>query len=182
MSVPKNKRSLSELEFFHNALMLRKEMTELLLRDFGIKDKVRTPAKEPFILKMEKDDQHVMLELFEKYHVTELSEQYPMWLIETFRNNILDILHDLIMNITAANTIYPVYESELLERRNLQNRAIGNCEQLLQEMQYVISVVPVNANKYMRYVEMIDKEIALLKGWRKSDNKRTKYLKKGVEN
>lgn len=176
MSVPKNKRDLSELEFFHNALVLRKEMTDLLLRDFGIKDKQRSVNKEPFILKMEKDDQEVMLALFQKYHVTELSEEYPMWLIERFRDGVLDILHDLIMNITAANTIYPVYESELYERRNFQNRAIGNCEQLLQEMQYVIVVIPVKAQKYMRYVEMIDREIALLKGWRKSDNKIMKRI------
>lgn len=176
MSVVKNKRTLSDLEFFHNALMLRKEMTDLLLRDFGIKDKTRSVNKQPFILKMQKEDQEVMLELFQKYHITELSEEYPMWLIERFRDGILDILHEMIMNITAANTIYPVYESELLERRNFQNRAIGNCEQLLQEMQYIISVVPVNAQKYMRYVEMIDKEIALLKGWRKSDNKIMKRI------
>ena len=176
MSVVKNKRTESELEFFHNAYILRKEMTDLLLRDFGVKDKVRTVSKEPFILKMEKGDQEIMLELFEKYHVTELSEQYPMWLIEKFRDNILNILHELIMNITAANTIYPVYESEVFERRNFQNRAIGNCEQLLQEMQYVITTIPVNANKYMRYVEMIEKEIALLKGWRKSDNKMMKRI------
>ena len=179
MSVPKNKRTLSELEFFHNALVLRKEMTELLLRDFGIKNKTRSVNKEPFILKMEKDDQEVILELFQKYNVIELSEEYPMWLIETFRNNILNILHELIMNITAANTIYPIYESELFERRNFQNRAIGNCEQLLQEMQYIIMVVPVKAQKYMKYVELIEKEIALLKGWRKSDNKIMKRIQEG---
>ena len=40
MSVLKNKRSVSSMEFYHNAIMLRKEITLLLLRDFGIKDKV----------------------------------------------------------------------------------------------------------------------------------------------
>lgn len=74
---------------------------------------------------------------------------------------------------------YPVCESEFYDRRNFQNHAIGNCEQLLQEMQYIISIIPVDAQKYIRYVEMIEKEIALLKGWRKSDNK---ILKKIREN
>lgn len=46
-------------------------------------------------------------------------------------------------------------------------------------MQYIISIIPVDAQKYIRYVEMIEKEIALLKGWRKSDNK---ILKKIREN
>ena len=30
------------MEFYHNAIMLRREITMLLLRDFGIKDKVRS--------------------------------------------------------------------------------------------------------------------------------------------
>lgn len=42
MSVLKNKRSVSSLEFYHNAITLRREITMLLLRDFGIKDKVRS--------------------------------------------------------------------------------------------------------------------------------------------
>ncbi len=38
MSVVKGKRSVSKLEFFHNAIILRKKITDLLMRDFGIKD------------------------------------------------------------------------------------------------------------------------------------------------
>ena len=40
MSVIKNKRSLSDLEFFHNAIKLRTTMTDLLLRDIlcGIRE------------------------------------------------------------------------------------------------------------------------------------------------
>ena len=49
MSVLKNKRSVSSLEFYHNAIMLRREITMLLLRDFGIKDKVRS-VKSPYDL------------------------------------------------------------------------------------------------------------------------------------
>ena len=59
----------------------------------------------------------------------------------------------------------------------MQNAAIGNCEQLLQEFQYIIEVLPVNANKYLRFVDMIEREIALLKGWRKSDNRILKRIK-----
>jgi hypothetical protein len=36
MSVLKNKRGLSRLEFYHNARRMRKEITMLTLRDFGI--------------------------------------------------------------------------------------------------------------------------------------------------
>jgi hypothetical protein len=68
--------------------------------------------------------------------------------------------------------------AELTERRIYQDRAIGNCETLLQEMAYAMSILPNDANKYMGYVDMIQREIALLKGWRKSDNKLKAKLKK----
>ena len=180
MSVLKNKRSVSSLEFYHNAIMLRREITMLLLRDFGIKDKVRSVKSLYGVPGMEPEDEQKFREIVEKYEMkATIIEEYPAWLIDKMRNNIMNILHNMIMNITQANTIYPVCESEFYDRRNFQNHAIGNCEQLLQEMQYIISIIPVDAQKYIRYVEMIEKEIALLKGWRKSDNK---ILKKIREN
>ena len=177
MSVIKNKRGLSDLEFFHNAIKLRKRMTELLLRDFGIKQKntdVNVFARE---YAMDKADKSLFNELCEKYKITTLVESYPRWLINEFRESILINLRELLANITAANSIYPICIEEWNERRIRQDRAIGNCETLLQEMAYVIATVPVDAEKYMEYVWLIEKEIALLKGWRKSDNKIRKKLR-----
>ena len=45
-------------------------------------------------------------------------------------------------------------------------------------MQLAIDVLPIDAEKYMRYVDMIEREIALLKGWRKADNKKNKEMGK----
>lgn len=172
MSVPKNKRNLSSLEFYHTAIRLRREVTLLLLRDFGIKDKVRNTRMLAQIHGIEPEDEAALKSILEKYGMeNSIVEEFPEWLVDKMRSSIMDILRDLILNITAANSIYPVNEPEFYERRVRQDGAIGNCEQLLQEMQYIISIIPVDAQKYMRYVEMIEKEIALLKGWRKSDNK-----------
>ena len=63
MSVIKNKRSLSELEFFHNAIKLRREMTSLLLRDFGIKARNKDTQVIPKLYKMEKEDGEAFLKL-----------------------------------------------------------------------------------------------------------------------
>lgn len=213
MSVPKGKRSVSEAQFAITAIDLRKEITELLLRDFGLKDKVRTVEQYAKTKKMLEQDESDFLEIVKKYHMSDqeaetlleivdkyqmadadrarfielvsaynmndlVIEQYPAWLVEKTRSNILDILENLIMNITMANSIFPVCVAEFNERRIRQDRAIGNCYQLFQEMQFVISVFPVNAQKYMRYTDMIEKEIALLKGWRKSDNKILRRLQK----
>ena len=79
-------------------------------------------------------------------------------------------------NICSANTIHITNKEEYYLRRNYQTQAICDCENLLQEMQYVIYVTHPNVEKYMPYVDIIEKEIALLKGWRKSDNKIMKSL------
>jgi hypothetical protein len=152
MSVLKNKRGLSKLEFYHNARKLRREITNLLLRDFGVRDTVR---------KLKNGDG-------EKVSVI---ETYPDWLLEEFRRSIMKILRNLVMNITAGNTIYPVSQAELDLRRHYQTQAIINCEQLLQEMHYCEDVLPVAVAKFIPYVEAVEFEIQLLKGWRKANNK-----------
>ena len=52
---------------------------------------------------------------------------------------------------------------------------------MLQELKYIIEVLPADANKLLRYVDMIDKEVALLKGWRKANGKIAKRLDKQQE-
>lgn len=166
------------MEFFHNAIALRKDITDLLMRDFGIKDYKRNIK---FVGKYEnftEEEIEIVENIFEKHDMDKcFVDEYPLWLIEKERSFFMDICRELMKNIVKANSIYPVNISEYYLRRNHQNKAIGNCEDLLQEMQYVISVVPVNAQKYMPYVEIIEREIALLKGWRKSDNKILEKIK-----
>jgi hypothetical protein len=150
MSVLKNKRGLTKLEFYHTARQLREDLTNFLLRDFGVKDKVRK-MKTP-----------------ENTELTVI-EEYPAWLIAEFRQNIMRILRNLMMNITAGNSIYPVNPEELQVRRQYQTGAIINCQQLIQELQYCADVLPVELGKFLPYADRIDFEIKLLRGWRKAN-------------
>ena len=127
-SVLKNKRSLSELEFYHNATMLRAELTRFVLSEKNVPKSYRLY----FALPMK----------------TKLTELFDF--------------------ITGANTIYPKSDHELEQRRDYQTKAIIVCEQILQELQYMISVLPINVTKLDNIVEMLNKEIALLKAWRKN--------------
>ena len=77
----------------------------------------------------------------------------------------------LIDYITAANTIYPQNLREAEMRRDYQTRAIITVEQILQLMQYIMTTLPVNVDKFQPATELLTKESALLRGWRKSDNK-----------
>ena len=158
MSVIKSKRSLSKLEFYHNARKLRENITNLLLRDFGVRDKIRKIRTE------------------ENKELT-IIEEYPEWLIITIRNNIISVMRNMMLNITAGNTIYPTNTSELELRRRYQTGAIINCEQLLEEMIYCADILPVKMVKFLPFVESIEFEIKLLKGWRKSSNDLAKKIK-----
>ena len=66
-------------------------------------------------------------------------------------------------------------------RRNNQNKAIGYCYKLSIVFQDIVEILPCDVNKYDSYVELIVKEIALIKGWRKSDNKIRKRIQKQID-
>ena len=147
MSVPKHKRNESKLEVLTHSIRMRRAICAMLLKDFGIKERV--------------------------FDNKSIIEKYPEWLITHFRTNIINILFDINKQIIRANTIFVKSESEFNDRRKAQTDAICGCESLLQEFQFVISILDMNVdiNKYAKYVEMIERETALLRAWRKSDNK-----------
>lgn len=151
MSVVKNKRSLSRLEFYNNARKLRNDLTNFLLRDFGVRNKVYRSVEE--------DNK-----------VVTTTEQYPQWLVDYYRKSIISILNSLMTNIVAANSVYPINLDEVNYRRILQDKAIANCEQLFQELVYLSDVLPISLIKVEPYAETIDFEITLLKAWRKTTN------------
>lgn len=178
MSVIVTKRNLSDLEFYHNALVLEKELTLFFLKDFGIKDKVRELKYFCDIKKLSADDKDMFLKIVEKYNMDErVIEAYPIWLIEHYRKSMLRDLNDLFRNITEANSIFPTTMAEWEERRMYQTEVIADSQNLLMTMNRIVNTLPVNSDKCMRYVDMIDRETALLRGWRKSGNKMLKQLK-----
>lgn len=69
---------------------------------------------------------------------------------------------------------------EYEQRRDYQNNAIINCEQILKELQRIVEIFEVDVNTYGRYVNAIDREIGLIKKWRQRDNKIKAYLQGNV--
>ena len=149
------------MEFFHNARTLREDMTNFLLKDFGVRDKVRKFKGE--------DNMEVTI-----------IEEYPEWLITFFRTSIMDLFRDLMMNITDANTNYPTTMEELADRKKAQQAAVTNCYQLLCELTHCADVLPVELNKFLPYIDKISFEIKLLKGWKKSSNDLARKIKDGT--
>jgi hypothetical protein len=81
----------------------------------------------------------------------------------------IELARKLMEAITAANTIYPTNEEEVSQRRSYQNEAIILCEQIIQHMQWLIETLPVKAGSLNIIVELVNKEVALLKAWRKQN-------------
>ena len=88
---------------------------------------------------------------------------------QVFRNPGIDLARKMMEEITAANTIYPTTEAEVEQRRYHQNEAIAACEQIIQHLQWLVETLPVAVSSTDSIVEKVNKEVALLKGWRKEN-------------
>ena len=154
--IPKGKRKECKFEVFHHALKMRKGIMELVIRNFGLK---RKPKED--LLDFDKMVQDNFFEF-----------------VERERFYITDILRNIASCITRANKLFPTTLEEFSERRLLQDKAITYCFDLVTELQFCMETLPnIDINGFLRYAEVIQKQILLLKGWRKSDNR----LKAGIE-
>ena len=68
MSVLKRFRSESKMQFYATAQKLRKDIMTLLLKDFGVRSKVRQLNIET--RRMTQDDRNAFLAIAEKYGIT----------------------------------------------------------------------------------------------------------------
>ncbi len=175
MSVLANKRKESQFEVFNHFYKVRRSVTDLLLRDFGY-----SPEKaDKHLQKMFGDKNYDELSEEEKIKYMRKkskNESFEEWFILEQRKVVLDCLRGVQECIFVANSIYPQYKEELIERRIYQDKAIGQCFRLIQELQYSIETLPVKIDIYLQLSKDIEKEINLIKSWRKSDNKFKKVI------
>lgn len=99
-------------------------------------------------------------------------------LMQNFKTRIDQLASLMTNNIRAANSIYPQNLHEYEIRRDYQNAAIVNCEQLIKELQRIVEIFDVDINLYSRYIKAIDREIGLIKRWRQRDKTIKSYLEK----
>jgi len=172
MSVLKSKRTVSPMEFLKNALDLRKQLTEWAMRDFGTKKNVK--HIQAGVQGMSEEDITALNGILAKYDRAprRLQSVYPEWFLLQEIKFIGRQLFELCDNIAHANSVYIVYEVDKNQRREYQNAAIGNCYALKQELQFLIETVGTDVNQLGDITAKIEKEIALLKGWRKADSRR----------
>ena len=160
------------MEFWKNALDLRKQVTEWMMRDFGTKKNAKVIQNT--VHGMTEEDVEAVNGIMAKYGRSprQLQSVYPEWFLAQEIKYISGELFGLCCNIAHANSIYMLCEVDRDQRREYQNSAIGNCYALLQEIQFLIVVVGTDVNQLGDIVAKIEREISLLKGWKKADSRR----------
>lgn len=83
--------------------------------------------------------------------------------------NIISKVDELMDNIIAANSIYPITEHELEIRKSFQTLAITNCYQLQNKILRIEKCIDtVKINDLSVIIELLNKETTTLKSWKKS--------------
>lgn len=160
MSVLVSDRTESKFEAITYSIELHDMLIDFMQHGFGVKsvdDYVRLRYAYG------KDDR----ENFSKYR----------FMMQNFKNRVDQLAALITNNVRAANTIYPTNLHECEMRRDYQNTAIVNCEQLLKELQQIAEIFEVDLNLYSPYVKAIDREIGLIKKWRQRDKKMESYFR-----
>lgn len=171
MSVPKSKRKESKFKVFEVFSKMYNCIVFFIAKDFGIKRIVR----DSFVVftdgaKMVDEDLYIFKDICQRYNIC-YEEEYPLWLLDKFRNNLFDHLDNCRFYIIAGNSIYPNTEYEYNLRREYCHKAIIECQYVLNTFQQILNILPVNIEKYDSMVRMIDEELTLLREWKKSTNK-----------
>lgn len=153
MSVLVSKQKESRLEVIAHAERLHRKLIMLMQRNFGVRN-VDDFVRESFACGSIKREN---FEYF-RYQMTSAKESIDKLAIS------------LTNNLRGANCIYPKTLHELEVRRDYQNNAIVNCNQILKELQRVVEMFDVDINIYKESIEAIKREIDLIKSWRQRDN------------
>lgn len=173
MSVPEYLRSESSMEFLHNLHKLRRNINDLLGRDFGLKPRTYDIDLLKKIYEPTDEDAALLVRISAKYGMNSYEiDRFPRWLVDSIRQEVRWELKHLCVEVELANSIWLSDERTHNARRTHWDLAIGYCNALKDSLHEVVDCFKVKPSFIEETITMIDREIKLLKGMRKSDNKR----------
>lgn len=107
MSVLKSKRKPSQFEVFHHLNKVRKEVTDLLLRDFGYsKRKAAQRLEKKFSGRSYEELTDVEKEIYD--HFRKQQEAFDTWFIEDERKAVVDCLRSIGEHVYTATEIVEI--------------------------------------------------------------------------
>ena len=84
---------------------LHDDIIKLLLRDFGVKQVNLNLKTFTHHVKMRPEDMVIFTNMCNKYHI-DVESEYPAWLLDYYRQSILETLDDMIHNLKIGYTMY----------------------------------------------------------------------------
>ena len=171
MAVPTWKQTASKLDAFAEAVKLRHIITQMIMRNFGLKRekydaivgrqvREKYPELKSLIAKIDAYQNEV-----EK---ARLLTEYPEWIIEKVRDNLFRYSSDLVSNIAAANEILCRTQNEFVKRILLEDDAIGDIARIRQEVLFIEEFFNIDLSRYMEYSEQLELTKNYLYRWKKS--------------
>ena len=150
-NIPASKRKPTRIDFFDKAINIRLKTVQYIDCDFGTSKKTYKDGTP-----------------------------YPQyWILEHIREDIYKAMQDILYCLTQANTIWITNIYEYNERRRYMTKAVGDCEYVIQEIQFTIRSFGIKPDKYALLVSDIEELITSIKNWRKADNAVKNKLSQG---
>ena len=174
MSVPIRNRSESEIDYHYDAVMVDQSLIQLALRNFGVKDKIRSVDFYTKINKLSKEDAEKFKDIIDRNNLgSKITEEYPQWIIDYFRNKLLETSNRMAYDVEMACTLedYGITNyNEFLIRQKWQDMALGESQQVFRQLQRIMKTLPLDNNKLMPYVGEIINLQNEINNWRKKTN------------
>ena len=171
MSVPSWNRTASKLDAFYEAVKLRHIVTQIIMRNFGLK----RGKYNSLIGRQAREKYPELQKLFERIdnYQNEVEKQkllteYPEWFITRVRENLFRYSSDLVSNISAANEILCRTKEEYIKRILLEDEAIADIARIRQEVLFIEEFLNIDLNRYMEYSEQLENTRNYLYKWKKS--------------
>ena len=171
MSVPSWNRTASKLDAFYEAVKLRHIVTQIIMRNFGLKRE----KYNSLIGRQAREKYPELKKLFERIdnYQNEVEKQkllteYPEWFITRVRENLFKYSSDLVSNISAANEILCRTKEEYIKRILLEDEAITDIARIRQEVLFIEEFMNIDLSRYMEYSEQLENTRNYLYKWKKS--------------
>ena len=165
-----------KLEVLRDAIIIRKKITNIL-RVLALQAQKRIESLEGYISQAKSDDEHNQLDEDLR------NERFNLWLIKEECHAVAAHSNNLTSNLRMANTVFPdsklpTFLAELNERRVCMDKALGACNVLQDELQYIAESVYADKNKFTTLtleLEALFKKVKAIRQannrfWRQSEN------------
>ena len=171
MSVPSWRQTASKLDAFTEAVKLRHIITQMVLRNFGLKrDKFtalvdkNTREKYPELAPLIRKIDRYQNEAEKARLLTEYDEEFVRYV----RTNLFRYSAEMVAAIASANEIKCQIPEEFRKRIMLQDEAIGAIAKIRQEILFIEEFFNIDLSRYMVLSEQLEYTKGYLYRWKKS--------------